>query len=268
MIKFFRYLRLQLLSGNSSEEQSSGVGKFNKYLLYAIGEIVLVVIGILIALQINNWNENQKENRLEAQYYCRLLEDIEQDLVQITQLKKNAEDRLKASNQAVRLLLGEHPKKMDVGKQIWLANKAIYIDFRPNNSAFEDLKSGAKLNIIDDKSVIKALNTYYNNIESLKSIIMINGANAVEVLYNHKDNFANGENQASMKYGRLKEGLEQDVYKSIDLDSVSVISEAMQKRLYNEALVYISVNTRQLELYSTIVQFSQSMHSLLSKKCN
>lgn len=50
MIKFFRRIRQQLLSEN----------KFSKYLLYAIGEIVLVVIGILIALQINNWNEGRK----------------------------------------------------------------------------------------------------------------------------------------------------------------------------------------------------------------
>ncbi|WP_350289269.1 DUF6090 family protein [uncultured Croceitalea sp.] len=50
MIKFFRKIRQRLLSEN----------KFSKYLLYAIGEIVLVVIGILIALQINNWKEERK----------------------------------------------------------------------------------------------------------------------------------------------------------------------------------------------------------------
>lgn len=50
MIKFFRHIRQPLLSEN----------KFSKYLLYAIGEIVLVVIGIPIALQINNWNEQRK----------------------------------------------------------------------------------------------------------------------------------------------------------------------------------------------------------------
>ena len=50
MIKFFRRIRQKLLSEN----------RFSKYLIYAIGEIVLVVIGILIALQINNWNEKRK----------------------------------------------------------------------------------------------------------------------------------------------------------------------------------------------------------------
>ncbi|MEH6779913.1 DUF6090 family protein, partial [Maribacter arcticus] len=51
MINFFRIIRQQLLAEN----------KFSRYLLYAIGEIVLVVIGILIALSINNWNENRKQ---------------------------------------------------------------------------------------------------------------------------------------------------------------------------------------------------------------
>ena len=50
MLKFFRQIRQQLLVENS----------FSKYLLYALGEIILVVIGILIALQINNWNETKK----------------------------------------------------------------------------------------------------------------------------------------------------------------------------------------------------------------
>ena len=257
MIKFFRRIRQRLLSEN----------KFSKYLMYAIGEIVLVVIGILIALQINNWNENKKDNKLEANYYCRLLEDVEQDELQIGQLIQKSEDRLKASNQAVRLLLQDNAKKIDVGKQLGLAGKAIYTDFRPNNSAFEDLKSGARLNIIKDKTVIKSLNTYYNNIESLKSIIMVNGANAVNVSFAHEDNFANGENQASMKYGRFKDGMEEDIFKSIGIDSVSVLSEDMQQRLYNEALLYISANTRQLELYGKIHEFTDRMKSILSKKC-
>ena len=55
MIKFFNKIRRKLLSEN----------KFSKYLIYAIGEIILVVIGILIALQINNWNEENKADQFE-----------------------------------------------------------------------------------------------------------------------------------------------------------------------------------------------------------
>jgi len=53
--------------------------KVSKYMLYAIGEIVLVVIGILIALSINSWNENRKNENLETIYILRLLDDIEEE---------------------------------------------------------------------------------------------------------------------------------------------------------------------------------------------
>ncbi|MFC3880466.1 hypothetical protein ACFOSV_09780 [Algoriphagus namhaensis] len=56
MLNFFRKIRQKLLTQNISDGQA---GKFSKYLTYAIGEIILVVIGILIALQINTWNENR-----------------------------------------------------------------------------------------------------------------------------------------------------------------------------------------------------------------
>ena len=53
--------------------------KVSKYMLYAIGEIILVVIGILIALQINNWNENKKLEELKQVYYQQLLKDLNKD---------------------------------------------------------------------------------------------------------------------------------------------------------------------------------------------
>jgi len=67
MIKFFRHIRQPLVIEN----------RFSKYLLYAIGEIILVVIGILIALQINNNNEANKERIKEPHY----LKNIKTDLL-------------------------------------------------------------------------------------------------------------------------------------------------------------------------------------------
>ena len=52
--------------------------KTGKYFKYAIGEIVLVVVGILIALQINNWNESKKEGRLEQQLIGLLISDLQE----------------------------------------------------------------------------------------------------------------------------------------------------------------------------------------------
>ena len=155
MIKFFRKIRQNLLSE----------GKTGKYLKYAVGEIILVVIGILIALQLNEWNDHRKQLKLEKEYYCRLLDDVRLDQEQIQNLMQLAKERLVASNQSVRLLLNNSSKKIEIGTQISLSGKAIYSDFEPNNSAYEDLKSGANLNIISDKSIIKALNHYFNRVE-------------------------------------------------------------------------------------------------------
>ncbi|MCB0283655.1 MAG: hypothetical protein KDF60_13805 [Calditrichaeota bacterium] len=258
MMKFFSQIRRKLASEN----------KIIAYLRYAVGEIILVVIGILIALQINNWNAERKERNLESKYYCRLLEDIVQDKEQIAGLTGLANERLKASNQAVRLLLKDKPKKLEVGVQLHLAIKAIYSDFQPNNSAFEDLKSGANLNIISDKSIIKALNHYFNKVEELKSIIMVNGKYAVDILFAHDDNFANGLNQSSMLSGRFLTGMEKDVYDAITIDKDELLSGKMKTRLLNESLEYISVNTRQLGLYNDIMKEVDVLRALLKAKCS
>ncbi len=82
MIKFFRNIRKNLLNE----------GKTTRYFKYAIGEIVLVVIGILIALSINNWNENRKEENRLLNIYSLIYIDIENDKKQlITNLEFNDE---------------------------------------------------------------------------------------------------------------------------------------------------------------------------------
>lgn len=76
MINFFRTLRHQLLGEN----------KFTRYLLYAAGEIILVVIGILIALQINTWNQNQKREVAKNTYTNSLMNDLALDTLMLNEL--------------------------------------------------------------------------------------------------------------------------------------------------------------------------------------
>lgn len=91
MIKFLRKIRQTLLSEN----------KFSKYLIYAIGEIILVVIGILIALSINNWNERQKRIADELAYLKRLQNDIEFSIVRT---QSGAQFMLKAAEYATSII--------------------------------------------------------------------------------------------------------------------------------------------------------------------
>jgi hypothetical protein len=77
MIKLFRKFRQQMLTENTP---SGGKGKFTKYLIYAIGEIVLVVIGILIALNINNWNQEQTNEAKRQELLIGMTKDLAQDI--------------------------------------------------------------------------------------------------------------------------------------------------------------------------------------------
>jgi hypothetical protein len=81
MLRFFRQIRQRLLTDN----------KFSKYLLYAIGEILLVVIGIMIALQIDNWNEQRKDSVKEKEYLTLLTLELKTEIQYLKNLKEEFE---------------------------------------------------------------------------------------------------------------------------------------------------------------------------------
>ena len=76
MIKFFRRIRFKLLS----------TGNMGEYFKYAIGEIILVVIGILIALQINNWNQESKNQKKINSIFKEVLSDLHDDITEATRV--------------------------------------------------------------------------------------------------------------------------------------------------------------------------------------
>lgn len=158
MIKFFRKIRQNLLSE----------GKTGKYIKYAIGEIVLVVIGILIALQINNWNENRKNRIAEADYYCRILDDFERNEKLIDDTSELINNKIKLCKELI-LDLNKIPN--DRGE---ILNKFVYAlrqdVFVPSTIAFEDLTSSGQLKLLTDLKLKNRLiqhSTFLNNILNL-----------------------------------------------------------------------------------------------------
>ena len=86
MIKFFRKIRYKLMSEN----------KTGKYFKYAIGEIVLVMIGILLALQVNDWNENRKISNIEQLLLRDLRTEIQSNIVALDETIKSHNSSLDA----------------------------------------------------------------------------------------------------------------------------------------------------------------------------
>lgn len=150
MIKFFRRIRQQLLSEN----------KFSRYLFYAIGETILVVIGILIALQINNWNEDRKNQREQYFILNKLQSDIQED---IENIKTRATSlQIDIDNYIICLEVLGH--KRDLGLQEF-RNKLSGIlgitNFEQNATTFQNIVSSGKLELITNKSLSNALVNYY-----------------------------------------------------------------------------------------------------------
>lgn len=168
MIKFFRKIRQKLLSDLPAGEAGN---KFSKYMLYAIGEIVLVVIGILIALQINNWNENRINRQKEAIYLTELKKALEGDLRgEFVPADMRYASILKGAEKTMNLIENEVPVPSDSSAiYFWEFAKPEW-DFVFNMGAFENLKS-IGMDIVSNDSIrsrISALYSYsYPNIREV-----------------------------------------------------------------------------------------------------
>lgn len=142
MIKFFRHIRQDMIKEN----------RVSQYLLYAIGEIVLVVIGILIALQINNWNEMRKQRVQEHKFLTSLKADLMVDLESLDAIMAERTSKVNCSNMLM------HPQAMDTPRQVWAVDSLIgrvmgWVRFVPRTNTMEELISSGNLNIISNDSI-------------------------------------------------------------------------------------------------------------------
>ena len=177
MIKFFRKIRQNLLMEN----------KTGKYFKYAIGEIVLVVIGILIALTVAEWNNSRNANKIEIRLLKELHKGVSEDL-------KKFNNELEITNKCIYHLIElDSLLKLDVP----IANEHHYKLFgnvygmrwlNLNKALYEDLKSTGFGVIKDDKlrsQIIKVFEDNYPYIESFKEIeLLVNQVNRPYYLTN------------------------------------------------------------------------------------
>ncbi len=151
MIKFFRKIRQRILSEN----------KFSKYLLYAIGEIILVVIGILIALQINTWNQNRLEKIKSQAYYQRIIEDLDLMMAsmnnEITRSKK-VEQHIVSALKTIES--GQLTKDNKDSLDFTLKNYYRFVPIDADLKSIEELKSSGQYGLIQNKDLRKSIDNY------------------------------------------------------------------------------------------------------------
>jgi len=140
MIKFFRKIRQNSIREN----------KVTNYLKYAIGEIVLVVIGILIALQINNWNENRRGNNIENKILVEISKGLKQDLIDIKSNMSEHRVGLKACEYYYDIFTNKKVQTDSINYYYTYLTRG-YISIQ-NRSGYESLKSRG-LELIKDDSL-------------------------------------------------------------------------------------------------------------------
>lgn len=152
MMKFFRRIRQQPLTEN----------KMSKYVPYAIGEIVLVVIGILIALQLNTWKENNRNKHVETTYLKGILNNLDQDINSLELLLKNGNEQVDSYATLLRAFTNS---SNDIYSEIFL--QAIFKSqfshiYLGHSIVFEDMKSSGKINFIKSDALRFEILEYYN----------------------------------------------------------------------------------------------------------
>ncbi|MDT0558255.1 DUF6090 family protein [Ichthyenterobacterium sp. W332] len=153
MIKFFRHIRKNLLMEN----------KTSKYFKYAIGEIILVMIGILLALQVNNWNEKRKESLEYQKFIIKLKSNLQDDINLYNQAIDDNTNHLKHLDTSL-MILKNHKTYTTKDLQPHLAYIQYLSRFNSNNTAYINLQSTGKLNIVTNDSLSDKLILYYRDI--------------------------------------------------------------------------------------------------------
>ncbi len=222
MTKFFRNIRQNLLTEN----------KFTKYLIYAIGEIVLVVLGILIALTINNWNEQRKVNQQELLLVKQLKLDVYSNLNEVVELN----ERLRINKQGIdSLIVRINKKHYNLMVPIFLSQALRKTDFNNASSGYNLMQSG-KASLISDEAVLKSVLTLYEN--DFPDIIARQNDmnNSIDFIQRHFVNklFTKADNELNIKFNEF-DVVATDLFIPVDYDAL----------------------TENIELKNTLIQFGK-----------
>jgi len=174
MIKFFRKIRYDLMEKN----------KTGKYLKYAIGEIVLVVIGILIALGVNNWNQENKEHRLGDDLLVRIHRDLVKDTINFKSvIIHNKELREDLKELLVDLYDGiDNMNEVQNMSKTW--DQLLDQAFSPNDNTYRSMLSSGTLGLIRNAELKDEILDLYSEYDQTKALLLSIGEWMIRIASN------------------------------------------------------------------------------------
>jgi hypothetical protein len=147
MIKFFRKIRQNVIREK----------KVSKYLIYALGEIVLVVVGILLALQINNANENRKEFKKSKDYLAEILKDIVSDTSTINKSINFTSEFIRSEEWA----LNKTDFIYQDADSIWMLLGGFYASLDLNDRTFQKMQNSGLSSLVGFDAIFDKITHYY-----------------------------------------------------------------------------------------------------------
>jgi hypothetical protein len=142
--------------------------KFSKYLLYAIGEIALVIIGILIALQLNNVKENRKANKQEIKFLKSFKIDLEANHQELERVIEKSELVKIRANRILEYERGDINNETLAQLDTLVMNISDYTIFLSQDGTIEDIIGSGALNIIKNDSIRQAIASWNSNLKNMR----------------------------------------------------------------------------------------------------
>ena len=173
MIKFFRKIRQNLLMEN----------KTGKYFKYAIGEILLVMVGILLALQVNNWNELSNQSKNELQLLRKLKKDINNDIKSIKKFDETYAKREADGKLALELFYKAKTVK-DMDSVIKLSSTS-WNDLIVNNSTYDEMMNEGILYNMKNQELQDLITSYYLRVDVDKNHMKQVNNGQLEMIYHN-----------------------------------------------------------------------------------
>ncbi len=212
-------------------------GKTGRYFKYAIGEIVLVVIGILIALSINNWNENRKKNIAEKEFIEGVKNDLIQDKKYILDVIEELEPKIE-----VYKTLNNVNSPSSITENITLDSLlAVYYTsqrtFYPISGSYQSAIAGNEINTLNNKSLTNSIIKLYN---STYSRLIDNGEildgrwNHLTQKYSHNRRIGHFPELNTYQFSELLDDMyhhfiQMEWYQNILIDTIEEIDELLKK---------------------------------------
>lgn len=159
MIKFFRKIRQNMIGQN----------KVSNYLLYAIGEIVLVVIGILIALEVNNWNNERKDLKKENYYLNSIKTSIKLSQDELNRVIGDAKTISSSADTLFSLLAHKKYNQLDgIVLDSLLFNAGDYSIMTLNDGGIQEILTTGSLDLIHDERIRLMLASWNERMENIR----------------------------------------------------------------------------------------------------